>query len=123
MAASVADASVLAALIFNEPRAAEAGALIGSARLHEPALLGHELASVCRKKVQLYPQLRARLLASLDIALTMDIEWVEVDHLAIVELALETDLTTYDASYLWLARALGLPLLTFDAQLERHGAP
>ena len=30
---------------------------------------------------------------------------------------LETGLTTYDASYLYLARSLGVPLLTFDGRL------
>ena len=123
MAGSVADASVLAALIFNEPRSAEAADLIGSTRLHEPAFLASELSSVCRKKIQLYPELRAPLLASLEIGLSMDMEWVEVDHVAVVETALETGLTTYDAAYLWLARALDLPLLTFDAHLGRHSAP
>ena len=38
---------------------------------------------------------------------------------AIVQLALETGLSTYDASYLWLARRLGAPLVTFDERLRR----
>lgn len=120
MVASIADTSVLAAMVFNEPRAAEAEALIGAARLHEPPLLASELASVCRKKIQQYAHLREPLLSSLGIALSMDIEWVAVDHVAVVELALGTGLTAYDATYLWLARALGLPLLTFDEQLLRR---
>jgi len=120
MVASVADASVLAAMVFNEPRAAEAETLIGAARLHEPALLASELASVCRKKIQRYAHLRDPLLSSLEIGLSMDIEWVTVDHVAVVDLALETGLTTCDATYLWLSRALDLPLLTFDVELLRH---
>lgn len=120
MVASVADASVLAAIVFNEPRAAEAEALIGAGRLHEPALLASELASVCRKKIQQYTHLRDPLLSSLQIGLSMDIEWVAVDQIAVVELALATGLTTHDATYLWLARTLDLPLLTFDEQLLRR---
>ena len=55
---------------------------------------------------------------SLESALSMDIRWREVDHLAVLELALGTGLTTYDASYLYLARTLGLPLVTFEQQLQ-----
>jgi predicted nucleic acid-binding protein len=45
------------------------------------------------------------------------VETVEVDHHAVVELALRTGLTTYDASYLWLARDLAIELVTLDRQL------
>ena len=117
MVAKVADASVIAAMCFNEPRAAEAEALIADSRLHEPALLASEMASICRKKIQLYGHLRDPLLLSLEIGLSLDIEWVTVNQIAVVELALASGLTTYDATYLWLARALDLPLLTFDEQL------
>ena len=120
MAASVADASVLSAVLFNEPQAAEAESLIEDGHLHEPALLANELASVCRKKIFRYPHLRDRLLESLRVGLSLDIEWVAVDHIAVVELALETGLTTEDATYLWLARELEIPLFTFDETLGRH---
>jgi predicted nucleic acid-binding protein len=83
----------------------------------EPALLANELASVCRKKIIRYPHLRDRLLG---VGLSLDIERVAVDHIAVVELALEAGLTTYDATYLWLARELETPLLTFDETLRRH---
>ncbi len=35
-------------------------------------------------------------------------------HKAVLDVALETGLPVYDASYLWLARSLKLPLATFD---------
>ena len=40
-----------------------------------------------------------------------------MDHSAALGLALAADLTTYDASYLWLAQALSMPLVTFDRRL------
>jgi predicted nucleic acid-binding protein len=123
MPARVADASVLAALAFREPRADEAAQLLADAQLYEPPLLAYELASVCRKKIQLHPSLRDALLSSLDLALSLDIRWTDVDQPAIVELAVESDLTTYDASYLWLSRMLDLPLVTFDRTLGRFGDP
>ena len=41
-----------------------------------------------------------------------------MDHAEVVALALETGLTAYDASYLWLARRLGLELVTLDKALQ-----
>lgn len=47
----------------------------------------------------------------------MEIYWADVLHPAVLDLALETSLSTYDASYLYLARYLGMPLVTFDKRL------
>ena len=117
MPAKVLDASVLGALIFGEPRAKEALSLLEGAELYAPPLLAYELTSVARKKALKYPQLRERISEALEIGLSLDINWTEVDHLEVLRLALETGLTTYDASYLYLARSLGVPLLTFDERL------
>jgi predicted nucleic acid-binding protein len=35
-----------------------------------------------------------------------------------MDLAVQTQLTAYDAAYLWLARHLGAELVTFDATLK-----
>ncbi len=35
-------------------------------------------------------------------------------HKAVLDVALDTGLPTYDAAYLWLAQSLRLPLATFD---------
>jgi predicted nucleic acid-binding protein len=40
----------------------------------------------------------------------------------VLPMAVATGLTPYDASYLWLARQRGLPLVTLDAQLARAAA-
>jgi len=117
MPAKVLDASVLGALIFGEPRAKEALSLLEGAELYAPPLLAYELTSVARKKALKYPQLRERISEALEIGLSLDINWTEVDHLEVLRLALETGLTTYDASYLYLARSLDVPLLTFDERL------
>ena len=117
MPAKVLDASVLGALIFGEPRAKEALSLLEGAELYAPPLLAYELTSVARKKALKYPQLRERISEALEIGLSLDINWTEVDHLEVLRLALETGLTTYDASYLYLARSLSVPLLTFDERV------
>ena len=41
-----------------------------------------------------------------EISGELNIEIIEVDHLAVIELAKDTGLTTYDAGYLWLALEL-----------------
>lgn len=117
--AVVVDASVLGALLFGEPRAEEAFSSLRGAELYAPTLLDYELASICRKKALRYPNQREGLVEALRLGLSLDLHRVEVDHLASLNLALEAGLTTYDASYLHLASALGVPLATFDERLQK----
>lgn len=114
MPAKVVDASVLAAIIFAEPRANEAEALLRGFELYAPVLLAYELASIARRKVQRYPEQGESLAQALEIGLATDIHWRNVDHTAVLRFSLDTGLTTYDASYCYLARSLDLPLVTFD---------
>ena len=118
MAAKVVDASVLGAIIFQEPRAEEADTLIQGAELYAPGLLAHELTHIAQEKVLQYPEQSLALERALEAALLMDIRWREVGHPAVLRLALETQLTTYDASYLYLARNLGAGLVTFDERMR-----
>ena len=118
MAGRVADASVLAAIIFEEPRADEADALLGEHDLYGPTILAYELASIARKKALANPALADRISGALRVGLGWDLRWREVDLVDVLVLALQTGLTTYDASYLYLARLLGAPLVTFDRTLH-----
>jgi len=47
------------------------------------------------------------------------IRWSEVDHPAVLRIALGINLTIYDACYLYLSKKLGVPMVTFDQQLAR----
>ncbi|MBI2917299.1 MAG: type II toxin-antitoxin system VapC family toxin [Chloroflexi bacterium] len=118
MATKVADASVIAALAFEEPAANEAEKLVDGADIWAPTLLAYELTSTAWKKARVHPQKSAAIGQQLLKALWLDIHWAEVDHSAVFRLAIETGLSTYDASYLHLARSLGVPLVTFDQQLQ-----
>lgn len=117
MPGKVADASVLGAIVFDELRAEEALFLLEDAELYEPVLLAYELASIARKKARAFPAQRAGLLEALRVGLAIPMNWVDVDHIAALRLSLGTGLTMYDASYLHIAQALGIPLVTFDQQL------
>ena len=57
--------------------------------------------------------------AALAIALDArsGIVWREVDAGDVALVAYATDLTAYDASYLWLAGSLGADLVTLDTKL------
>jgi len=88
--AKVVDASVVGAQAFGEPRAEEALSLLEGVRLYAPVLLDYELASIARKKILRYPERRGELLQALELALSLDIRRVDVDHLAAVGVRLET---------------------------------
>ena len=112
------DASVLAALIFGEPRADEADSLLRGVELHAPSLLAYELTRIAQRKAGQTPTQRVAFEEGLETALAMNIRWREVNHSAVLQLALQTNLTSYDASYLYLSRALGATLATFDRRLQ-----
>ncbi len=114
----VVDASVLAAFAFNEPRASEAASLIEGVEMHAPALLAYEMTNIAWKKARLYPNSVPLLELALVRALSMDIHWVEVSHGGVLHLAIEKNISTYDACYLYLARTFGIPLVTFDIALR-----
>ncbi|MCH8206550.1 MAG: type II toxin-antitoxin system VapC family toxin [Chloroflexi bacterium] len=118
MPGSVVDTSVLAAIVFHEPQSEDAVVLLRGRELYAPLLTAYELTSVAYKKSLRYPQKRAALSEALEVALAMDIRWVDVDHQGVLRIALDSGLTTYDASYLYLSRFLGVPLITFDEVLQ-----
>lgn len=119
MPARVVDASVLGALFFREERYQEAMRLASGNDWFAPTLLRYEMANIAVKKISDAPQQRETLVESLQRFLRLNIDFREVDFRQVVELATLTGLTAYDASYLFVARELGMPLLTFDAQLAR----
>lgn len=119
MAVKIVDASAIAALLFGEPDAAEVATRLSGATLAAPALLPFEIASVCLKKMRRYPEQREALLVAHRLLSQMSISQTDVDLSEILNLAEQTGLTSYDASYLWLARRLNAELVTLDKQLAR----
>jgi predicted nucleic acid-binding protein len=115
--AKVVDASALAALLFGEPEADSVANRLEGARLVAPSLVDFELANVCLTKMRRLPKNRDTLRAAFRLLHRLSVEIVAVDHPAILDLAEATGLTAYDASYLWLARALGAELVTLDRKL------
>lgn len=119
MPVRVVDASVLGAIAFHEPRADEAASLIRGADLFAPPLLAYEMANVARKRILLHKDQEEAFTEALRLVLAMGIEWVEVSHEAALKLALNNNLSTYDASYLYVSQYMEAPLVTFDDRLKR----
>ncbi|GAN77207.1 type II toxin-antitoxin system VapC family toxin [Acidisphaera rubrifaciens] len=120
--AKVVDASAIAALVFAE---AEADAIAGrlmDAALVAPTLLAHELANVCVTKMRRDPARHSELLAALALMGELAIDERPVDAVQVAALAQATQLTAYDAAYLWLSRTLGIELVTLDSRLARAAA-
>ena len=102
----VVDASALAAVAFLEPEAGAVLARLENRQLVAPTLLAYELTNTALSKLRRHPG---------DFA----IYWSEVDHEAVLAVAEQTQLTAYDAAYLWLARHLHADLVTLDLKLQR----
>ena len=117
--AKVVDASAVAAVLFGEPASDAIAARLVGAPLVAPTILGFELSNVCLKKCRQHPEQRAELIAAHRLGGRLLIEELDVDQDDTLALALETGLSTYDASYLWLARNLAAELVTLDRALAR----
>jgi predicted nucleic acid-binding protein len=111
----VADCSVIAAVLFDEPSRDDAARALQDHELFAPDLIDYEMASVAVAKS------RAGLgrLAQLAMA---DFEELQLTRRPIkatelMRLAVRYELTAYDAAYLSLAAELKAPLVTFDRKL------
>lgn len=113
----VVDASAIVALLFKEPEQGLIAESLSGASLLAPTLLIHEVANVCATKMRRNPDYREDMLAAFAILFSLGIDFAEIDHTGTLELAFDTNLTAYDASYLWLAQNLGAELITLDRQL------
>jgi predicted nucleic acid-binding protein len=115
----VVDASAIVALLFNELKREEIVSSLRGATLQAPNLLEFEVANACLKKVRAAPDERQALLEAFSLFDALSVSLAAVDLDAAIALAERTKVTLYDASYLWLARALGAELVTLDERLAR----
>ena len=117
MPVKVVDASALGALVFGEPEAETVAKQLSRSSLVAPQLLWFELASIAFKKTVKHAGLEGQIREAFRMASRLAIEILSVDHLEVIDLAAQARLTTYDASYLWLARKTGGELVTLDKRL------
>ena len=119
----VVDASALAAVAFDEPASEKISRRLEGETVFAPTLLKFELANVAWKKIRRQPRDATAILQALVKVLSprWGITWMEVDHADVALVAIDTGLSVYDASYLWLAGSLGADLVTLDARLAGAG--
>jgi predicted nucleic acid-binding protein len=115
----VVDASVIVALLFNELSQESVIPRLRGFSLHAPSLLGFEVANACLKKIRAVPGERRALLDAFSLLGELAIALETIDLGEAIVLAERTKLSLYDASYLWLAHALGTELVTLDGRLAR----
>lgn len=112
----VIDASVIGALLFDEPERGQAQAWMQGKQLFAPQLLDYEVANVAVTKLR-----KGLTATAAQIALrayeSADIRLLDADAAQVVELAERYRLSAYDAAYLWLAADMKAPLATFDRRL------
>ena len=120
--AKVVDASALACFCFDEPEMAAVAQQLVGCTLFAPALLEFELGNICWKRLRQNPAQSDAILAQFAIRREFPIAVRPVVMEEVVALAVQTALTAYDASYLWLARILGAGLVTLDRKLARVAA-
>jgi predicted nucleic acid-binding protein len=116
----VVDASALAAIAFAEAGADAVIDEIDGHRLHAPTLVVFELMNVAWKRARKQPVATALFLEALEVLDGLGLRFRGIDQEEVVKLGLATGLTAYDATYLWLARALRMPLVTLDKKLGAY---
>ena len=116
----VVDASALAAIAFAEAGAAAVIDQIDGHRLHAPTLAVFELMNVAWKRAKKQPKATDLFLEALEMLEGLRLQFRGIDQGEVVKLGLATGLTAYDATYLWLAQALRMPLVTLDKKLGAH---
>ncbi|AEA12195.1 hypothetical protein TUZN_0705 [Thermoproteus uzoniensis 768-20] len=120
-----ADASAIAALFLPEDKSAVIEKLFGQAEaIHTLDLAAYEVLNAVWKYARrgvigrrLAEEIETELL---DLLRTLYIHRYEEVLPDALKLALEKDVTVYDAAYVALAQKLGAPLLTLDRRLAEE---
>ena len=120
MTIPVVDASAIGALLFGETDGAWVHRMTSGLTFVIPAMFHFELGNICWTKMRRHP---GESTADLDAWLAWNaqppVAVMAVDLTDTMQLARDTSLTFYDASYLWLARDRATDLISLDAKLVR----
>lgn len=123
MTSLVTDCSVYLPLCFEDEGSAVADRMleeIAARGVLVPAIWWYEIRNVLvvnERRGRIRPEQSEEFLKLLG---TLPIQVVlEEDHASVVDLARAFQLTVYDAAYLGLAQARGVPLVTLDRKLSR----
>jgi predicted nucleic acid-binding protein len=118
----VVDASAICAVLFAEEEEWRVKERVAGDAMVAPTLLSYEVANACWKKLRRYPERRPDVLVACARFSRLGIRHLEVNLVAVLLLAEATRLSAYDAAYVWLARALGVELVSLDRRVLQAAA-
>ena len=114
----VVDASAIGALLFGERDGPWVHGMVSGLTFVVPAMFHFELGNICWTKIRRYPTSPTPCSAIwLRWNAQPPVAAMAVDLIDTMQLARETSLTFYDASYLWLAQDRAVDLISLDAKL------
>lgn len=120
----VVDASFVLAFLLPDEESPEVEALfdkhtLGQASLVAPTILPFEVFNSLKMALKRHRLNKKNVSEIAEGFLDLKIEISFTDYEKTFSLAIEYDLSFYDASYVFLAKSLQLPLLTLDKQLKK----
>jgi predicted nucleic acid-binding protein len=117
VAHAVVDASVVVDLLVEHPRTGAVRAALEGVDAVAPALLDAEVLNAVMRYARRGEISPARAQQALGLLVDADIERLPVAPLVLDAWSLRHNLSSYDALYVTLARALACPLITCDRAL------
>jgi predicted nucleic acid-binding protein len=115
----VVDASVLTAALFSEDNQEQALQWMRGRALHAPQLVDYETTNAALNKLRSGQITAENAAETLTAFFALDMERMPISLDGVLRLAVQWELTAYDAAYLWLAAELKAPLATFDRRLGK----
>ena len=114
----VVDASVLLAVLTNEPHKEAIVRLTTGVRVIAPGSIHWEIGNACSAMFKRRRITLDQALAAVDAYSRIPIHWSEVDLKTVLKLAHELNIYAYDAYVIECARTYACPLITLDKGLS-----
>ncbi|MDR1997667.1 MAG: type II toxin-antitoxin system VapC family toxin [Candidatus Margulisbacteria bacterium] len=115
----VVDASVLLAVLLNEPEKKQLISLTKAAELTAPEIMPYEIGNALSAMFKRHRLTQEQIMQSLAAYETIPLRLVKSDRVKALRLACQYNIYAYYAYYLETAQRLRLPLLTLDRQLKQ----
>lgn len=117
----VVDASVALSWLIDADRTPTTDRLLDRAAqegIVAPSILGYEIANRLGRAVRTGELSRDQVRELLRAFGALDLDTVRPDVIVLTETSADTGLTAYEAAYLEVAKARGIPLATLDVRLR-----
>ena len=112
----VVDASYVAAMLFPDEMSPESE--LASLKLLAPGLLHYELVNALKMTVKRKRFEERKAIGLLQDFIALPITYSNPPYNQVLGVAIEFDISAYDAAYVVLAKEKKVPLLTLDKKLE-----